>query len=114
MFYLSPAKLDSLLLTMVVGLLLCWWDVSYWFEESAVVEPVDVLKGGVLDLVPVAPWSLGSDEFDAPMIVKSVMGPVGGCGARSGIGWRAGGCGLGRVRVRRCGWGGFRAVGRPG
>ena len=28
------------------------------------VEPVHVLEGGVLDLVPVAPWSLGSDEFD--------------------------------------------------
>ena len=52
--------------------------------------------------------------IDAPMIVKSVRGPGGGLGARSGIGWRGGGCGLGRVRVRRCGWGGFRAVGRPG
>ena len=52
--------------------------------------------------------------IDAPMVVKSVRGRVGGCGARSGIGWRAGGCGLGRVRVLRCGWGGFRAVGRLG
>ena len=48
---------------MVVGLLLCWWDVSYWFEESSVVEPVHVLEGGVLDLVPVLPWSPLSDEF---------------------------------------------------
>ena len=63
---------------MVVGLLLCWWDVSYWFEESSVVEPVHVLEGGVLDLVPVLPWSPLSDEFDAPMFVKSVMGRVGG------------------------------------
>ena len=78
------------------------------------VEPVHIFEGGVLDLVPVASWSPRADEFDAPMIVKSVMGPVGGLGARSGIGWRVGGCGLGRVRVRRCGWGGFRAVGRPG
>ena len=52
--------------------------------------------------------------IDAPMVVKSVRGRVGGLGARSGIGWRVGGCGLGRVRVLRCGWGGFRAVGRPG
>ena len=49
------------------------------------VEPVDVLEGGVLDLVPVAPWSLGSDEFDAPMFVKSGMGRDGGFGASSGI-----------------------------
>ena len=27
------------------------------------VEPVDVLEGGVLDLVEVAPWSLRADEF---------------------------------------------------
>ena len=27
------------------------------------VEPVDVLEGGVLDLVPVLPWSPLSDEF---------------------------------------------------
>ena len=27
------------------------------------VEPVDVLEGGVLDLVPVPPWSPLSDEF---------------------------------------------------
>ena len=49
------------------------------------VEPVDVLEGGVLDLVPVLPWSPLSDEFDAPMIVKSVMGPVGGLGAFSAL-----------------------------
>ena len=48
---------------MVVGLLLCWWDVSYWFEESAVVEPVHVLEGGVLDLVEVLPRSAFVDEF---------------------------------------------------
>ena len=27
------------------------------------VEPVDVLEGGVLDLVEIPPWSLRSDEF---------------------------------------------------
>ena len=46
---------------MVVGLPFCWWYVSDGFEESPVVEPVDVLEGGVLDVVEVAPWSLGSD-----------------------------------------------------
>ena len=27
------------------------------------VEPVHIFEGGVLDLVPVAPWSLRADEF---------------------------------------------------
>ena len=49
--------------TVVVGLLLCGWDVPYWFEKPAVVEPVDVLEGGALDLIPVPPWSPLSDEF---------------------------------------------------
>ena len=50
------------------------------------VEPVDVFECGVLDLVPVLPRSPLVDEFDAPMVVKSGAGPVGGCGASSGIG----------------------------
>ena len=52
--------------------------------------------------------------IDAPMVVKSMMGRFGGCAASSGIGWRGGGCGLGRVRVLRCDWGGFRRLGRSG
>ena len=43
--------------------LVCWWYVSDGFEEPAVVEPVHILGGGVLDLVEVAPWSPLSDEF---------------------------------------------------
>ena len=31
----------------MVGLLFGGWDVSDWFEESSVVEPVDVFEGGV-------------------------------------------------------------------
>ena len=50
-------------LVMVVGLLFCWWDVSDWFEKPAVVEPVHVLEGGVLDMVEVPPWSFVSDQF---------------------------------------------------
>ena len=51
--------------TVVVGflLLLCLENVPDWFEESAVVEPIDVFEGGVLDLVEVAPWSPLSYEF---------------------------------------------------
>ena len=51
---------------------------------------------------------------DAPMVVKSAVGLAGGCGATSGIGLLAGGCGCVRVRVLRYGPGGFRVVGRPG
>ena len=50
-------------LVMVVGLLFCWWDVPDWFEKPAVVEPVDVFEGGVLDVVEVPPWSLVADQF---------------------------------------------------
>ncbi len=49
--------------TIVVGLPLCWWFVPVWFEQSPVVEPVDVFEGGVLDLVTVTPWGLFVDEF---------------------------------------------------
>lgn len=38
-------------------------NVPDWFEEPPVVEPVDILEGGVLDLVEVAPWSSGPDVF---------------------------------------------------
>ncbi len=48
---------------MVVGLLFGGWDISDGFEELAVVEPVHVFEGGVLDLVEVAPWSTVSDQF---------------------------------------------------
>ncbi len=49
---------------MVVGLPFLLVGVSDGFEESAVVEAVHVLEGGVLEVVGVAPWSLLSDEFD--------------------------------------------------
>ncbi len=35
---------------MVVGFCSCGWYVSYGFEESLVVGPVDVVEGGVLDV----------------------------------------------------------------
>ena len=66
---------------MVVGFFFCWWFVSDGFEEAAVVEPVDVFEGGVLDLVPVFPRRPVVDKFclveadhglgegvDAPMV----------------------------------------------
>ena len=50
-------------LVMVVGLLFGGWDVSDGFEQPAVVEPVHVFEGGVLDLVEVTPWSPIVDQF---------------------------------------------------
>ena len=63
MFYLTPATSGWGVFLMVVGLLFCWWYVSDGFEKSPVVEPVDVLEGGVLDLVPVFPRRPLVDEF---------------------------------------------------
>ena len=48
---------------MVVGLLFCGLDVSDGFQEPAVVEPVDVFEGGVLEVVEVLPGSAFVDEF---------------------------------------------------
>ena len=47
----------------MVGLLFGWWDVSDGFEESSVVEPVDVFEGGVFDLVEVSPGSSVVDQL---------------------------------------------------
>ena len=44
------------------------------------------------------------------MVVKSAVGLARGCGATSGIGLLAGGCGGGLVRVVRYGPGGIRVV----
>ena len=50
-------------LLMAVGLPFCWWYVSDGFEETAVVEPVHVFEGGVLDLVTVTPRRPLVDKF---------------------------------------------------
>ena len=44
-------------LAVVRGLKLDGWDVSAGFEQSALVEPVDVLEGGDLDLLDGPPGS---------------------------------------------------------
>ena len=50
-------------LTVVGGLEFGWGDVAASFVESAVVEPVDVLEGGDLDLPGVPPGSAGLDQL---------------------------------------------------
>jgi hypothetical protein len=39
------------------------WDVSAVFEQPPMVEPVDVLQDGDLDLLDGLPWTLGFDQF---------------------------------------------------
>jgi hypothetical protein len=40
-----------------------WWDVATGFEQASVVEPVDVLEGGDLDLLDGSPRATGFDQF---------------------------------------------------
>ena len=48
---------------MVVGFVFGGWDISNGFEDSTVVEPVDVFEGGELDILEMFPGSLHSDQF---------------------------------------------------
>ncbi len=50
-------------LTVVVGFVFGWWDVSDRLQDATVVEPVDPFKGGVLDVVESVPRSLSVDDF---------------------------------------------------
>jgi len=46
-----------------VGLELGGRDVTDRFEQTAVVEPVDPLKGRVFDVVDAFPWPLPTDQL---------------------------------------------------
>src|SRR6266498_2058179 len=48
---------------MVGGLELGRWDVADRLEEPAVVEPVDPLQGGVLDVVDALPGAAPADQL---------------------------------------------------
>jgi hypothetical protein len=50
-------------LTVVVGFVFGWWDVSDRLEDALVVEPVDPFQRGVFDVVESVPWSLSVDDF---------------------------------------------------
>lgn len=50
-------------MTVVGGLEFCWCQVVVGLEDAPVVEPVDVVQGGELDLFDLPPWSLSADEF---------------------------------------------------
>jgi hypothetical protein len=55
--------LPGLLVTVVGGLELCRWDVAAVFIKPSVVEPVDPLQGGDLDVVGGAPRAFRFDQF---------------------------------------------------
>ena len=48
---------------LVGGLELGRWDVADGLQEPAVVEPVDPLQGGVLDLVQALPGATPADQL---------------------------------------------------
>ena len=50
-------------MSVVVVFVFGWWDASEFVEESPMVEPVDPLEGGVLEVVEASPWPTVSDEF---------------------------------------------------
>jgi len=48
---------------VVGGLEVGRWNVADWFQEPAVVEPVDPLQGGVLDLIQALPGATSVDQL---------------------------------------------------
>jgi hypothetical protein len=53
----------GLALSAVVDLDLYRWDVAAVVAEAVMVEPVDLLAGGALDLIDIAPGLAGFDQF---------------------------------------------------
>jgi hypothetical protein len=58
---------------VVGGLELGWWEMADGLQEPAVVEPVDPLQGGVLDLIKTLPGPRRrtSSVLYRPMIVSA-------------------------------------------
>ena len=59
----ESSRVGWTVVTVVIGFVLGWWDVSYRFEDASVVEPVDPFQGCVLDVVESFPGSSSSDDF---------------------------------------------------
>src|SRR3954464_16026648 len=76
------------LLSVVGHLEFDGWDVAAVLERAAVVEPVDVLGGGVLDVVDGAPRAAALDQFGLVQAVdrlgQSVVIRVAGGADRGG------------------------------
>jgi hypothetical protein len=70
---LESSSVAGVLLSVEGGLDLGWRDVADGLQEPAVVEPVDPLKGGVLDLIEALPGPRRrtSSVLYRPMIVSA-------------------------------------------
>jgi len=60
---LESVGVAGILLAVVGGLELGRWDMADRLQEPAVVEPVDPLQGGVLDLVEALPGAAPADQL---------------------------------------------------
>ena len=60
---LESGSAAGILPLVVGGLELGWWEMADGLQEPAVVEPVDPLQGGVLDLVEALPGATAADQF---------------------------------------------------
>ena len=60
---LESSSPDWAVLTIVVGFVFGWRDVSDRLKESAVVRPVGPFRGGVFDVVKPLPWAASADDF---------------------------------------------------
>ena len=76
---------------MVGGLELGRWDVADRLQQPAVVEPVDPLQGGVLDLIDAFPGAAPADQLGLVQADDGLgQGVVVGISARADRGDRAG------------------------
>ena len=60
---LESGSAAGILPLVVGGLELGWWEMADGLQEPAVVEPVDPLQGGVLDLIKTLPGAAPADQF---------------------------------------------------
>jgi hypothetical protein len=60
---LESSRVAGILLSVEGGVELGRRDVADGLQEPAVVEPVDPLQGGVLDLVDALPGAAAADQF---------------------------------------------------
>jgi hypothetical protein len=70
---LESSGVAGILLSLVCGLELGWGDIADGLQEPAVVEPVDPLQGGVLEVVDALPGPRRriSSVLYSPMIVSA-------------------------------------------
>jgi hypothetical protein len=60
---LESGSAAGILPLVVGGLELGWWEMADGLQEPAVVEPVDPLQGGVLDLIKTLPGATPADQL---------------------------------------------------